>query len=259
MQDPIVVLQRIRETGWASSPSVLPAAQVEALRTALGRAYEVCRGVQLANGIGDKTDGTVHHVVGLDPAFVALIDPPPLLETMRAFFGGNFILNSYGGVINLKNYTAYVGRVHRDVRFFTHGQPLMLNMLIALDDFTVDNGATHVLSGSHLRDERPTDEQFFRDAERILVPAGTVVLFDSNLWHAAGVNHTDSQRRALTLTFTRPFMKQQLDYPRLFGNDEGDKHSPVLRQLLGYNSRVPASLDEWYQPPERRFYRPDQG
>jgi hypothetical protein len=29
--------------------------------------------------------------------------------------------------------------------------------------------------------------------------------------------------------------------------------------VLGYNARVPATLDEWYQPPERRMYRSDQG
>jgi ectoine hydroxylase-related dioxygenase (phytanoyl-CoA dioxygenase family) len=32
-----------------------------------------------------------------------------------------------------------------------------------------------------------------------------------------------------------------------------------MRQLLGYNSRVPASHDEWYQPPEKRMYKPGQG
>jgi len=32
-----------------------------------------------------------------------------------------------------------------------------------------------------------------------------------------------------------------------------------LRQVLGYHARTPASLEEWYQPPEGRFYRPGQG
>jgi hypothetical protein len=29
--------------------------------------------------------------------------------------------------------------------------------------------------------------------------------------------------------------------------------------MLGYNARVPATLEEWYQPPERRMYKPGQG
>jgi ectoine hydroxylase-related dioxygenase (phytanoyl-CoA dioxygenase family) len=84
-------------------------------------------------------------------------------------------------------------------------------------------------------------------------------VFDSNLWHAAGVNRSARPRRALTLAFTRPFVKQQLDYPRALGYDRGPSFSPALRQLLGYNARVPASLDEWYQPRWKRLYHTDQG
>jgi hypothetical protein len=31
-----------------------------------------------------------------------------------------------------------------------------------------------------------------------------------------------------------------------------------MQQFLGYHSRVPSSLDEWYQPEEYRFYKKDQ-
>jgi ectoine hydroxylase-related dioxygenase (phytanoyl-CoA dioxygenase family) len=84
-----------------------------------------------------------------------------------------------------------------------------------------------------------------------------VVVFNSNLWHAAGANTTSTARRALTIAFTKPFIKQQLDYPRALGYERQD-FSPTVRQLLGYNARVPASLDEWYQPPEKRMYKSDQ-
>ena len=135
----------------------------------------------------------------------------------------------------------------------------MAQILVMLDDFTPDNGATYLLTGSHRRAERPPDDLFFRDAVRAVAAAGSILVFDSNLWHAAGVNRTDRPRRALTLGFTRPFMKQQLDYPRALGYDRSETLSPALRQLLGYNARVPASLDEWYQPPEKRLYKRDQG
>jgi ectoine hydroxylase-related dioxygenase (phytanoyl-CoA dioxygenase family) len=59
--------------------------------------------------------------------------------------------------------------------------------------------------------------------------------------------------------FCKPFMKQQFDYPRAVGYDMADQLLPHTRQVLGYNARVPATLDEWYQPRERRMYRPDQG
>jgi hypothetical protein len=102
-------------------------------------------------------------------------------------------------------------------------------------------------------------EEFFAQADRAIGPAGRVVAFDSNLWHAAGVNRSPARRRGLTIAFTRPFMKQQLDYPRALGYAAAGAMSPALRQVLGYNARVPASLEEWYQPAERRMYQRDQG
>jgi ectoine hydroxylase-related dioxygenase (phytanoyl-CoA dioxygenase family) len=128
-----------------------------------------------------------------------------------------------------------------------------------VDEFTIDNGATYLLSRSHLSDEKPDGKYFYDYAERAIGSCGSILLFDSQLWHAAGFNTTSAPRRALTLAFTRPFQKQQLDYPRLLGYHNGALFSEDLRQIIGYNSRVPESLDEWYQPIDKRFYKQGQG
>src|SRR5712672_1916662 len=99
----------------------------------------------------------------------------------------------------------------------------------------------------------PRDEDFYRDAVRAVAQAGSIVVFNSNLWHAAGPNRSRGPRRGLTLAFTRPFMKQQMDYPRALGYERAASLSLELRQVLGYNARVPTSLDEWYQTPDRRL------
>ena len=59
--------------------------------------------------------------------------------------------------------------------------------------------------------------------------------------------------------YCKPAMKQQFDYPRAIGYDRADSLLPHTRQVIGYNARVPATLEEWYQPRERRMYRADQG
>jgi ectoine hydroxylase-related dioxygenase (phytanoyl-CoA dioxygenase family) len=84
-------------------------------------------------------------------------------------------------------------------------------------------------------------------------------MFNSNVWHAGGDNQTDAPRRSVTPMFSKPFLKQQFDYPRAVGYDRADEFRPHVRQIIGYNARVPATLDEWYQPPARRMYRGDQG
>ncbi len=251
--------QALRDDGWTLLPVAIDRGLVDALRQELDAAYERHRMLQLRNGTADGTAGTVHHLPCERGAFLELLERDHGQGLLHDFFGGPYILNTYGGVLNRPGDASYVGRVHRDQRTFSGDFRMMAQLLIMLDDFTAENGATHVLPGSHRMPDAPSDELFFGTAVRATGVAGSIVMFDSNLWHAAGANRSSSPRRALTLAFTRPFVKQQLDYPRALGYETADSLSPALRQVLGYNARVPASLDEWYQPPEHRLYKRDQG
>ena len=249
----------MQQKGWVIFEKVIPDNVLQQLNIDLEKAYVICRELQIKNGIEVGTDGSVHHILNLAESFMDLLDFLPLHLFLMNYFQGNYILNSYGGFINTQNKSAYVGNVHRDIRTFSGDLPLMLNLLVMLDDFTLDNGATYLLSGSHLKPEKPTDEEFYAHAERAIGPAGSLLLFNSNLWHAAGKNQTTLKRRALTLTFTKPFVKQQLDYPRALGYDQVDKLSDKLLQIIGYNARIPEDLNGWYQPPHKRLYKPGQG
>jgi hypothetical protein len=245
--------------GWAHLPAAFPQQLVAAVTRDLTSAYAQCRDIQTANGLERIVEGTAHHLPCFARTFLDLLDRISFAEIFEAYFGGPFILNSYGAVINLPDQPSYVSNIHRDIRTFSGSLPLMLNMLVMLDPFTVENGATYLLPGSHLCAERPKDEEFYAKAARAVGTAGDVVLWNSNLWHAAGRNTTATARRALTLTWTKPFIKQQLDYPRALGYDVVATLSDRLKQFLGYYARVPATIDEWYQPPEKRMYRPGQG
>lgn len=253
------VAESLADRGWCLLPEVVDGLTLGRLRTGMDEACERARAIQVRNGVEAGADGTLHHLPCHDAVFLEFLGHLHLDGEIRNFLEGNYILNSFGGVINRKEAPSYVCRVHRDIRTFTGDLKLMLNLLVMVDDFTIENGATHFLSGSHRQAHRPSDEDFHRRADRAVGRAGSVVLFDSNLWHAAGENLTPEPRRALTLTFTRPFLKPQFDYPRYFGYEAGDSFPEPLVQLLGYHARIPASLDEWYQPPESRMYRPGQG
>lgn len=253
-------LAGIQEFGWIHFRQRLEPSFVTELNAGMEVAYNTCHQVQVKNGVDMNADGTVHHLLGQLPVFLHFIRRMELHEYIQAFFNGPYILNSFGGVINLPHKASYVCNMHRDIRTF-YNIPMMINMLVMLDDFTLENGATYFLTGSNNKDERPDEEYFYAQADRATGKAGDIILFDSLLWHAAGKNTTSRVRRALTLTFTRPFMKQQLDYPRTIGYDRNndEEFSEEVRQVIGYNARVPVDLDEWYQPPAKRFYKPGQG
>jgi len=244
--------------GWCVLEPAIEPPLVGALKQELDVAYEACRAIQVANGLA-HTEGTAHHLICFGGAFLTLLERFANHPFIQAFFGGPYIVNTYGAVLNEPHTTSYVGNVHRDLRSHSGGLHLMMQLIVMLDPFTDDNGATYLLPGSHRRPDRPADEEFFARAERAIGPAGRVIAFDSNLWHAAGANRSDTRRRGLTIAFTKPFMKPQLDYPRALGAGAAERLSPAMRQVLGYNARVPVSLDEWYQPPERRMYHKDQG
>jgi hypothetical protein len=248
---------KIEVDGWIAIPNLLSKSQIENLCVAMEKSYVTCREIQTRNNL-PLTDGTVHHLVGQDRIYLDFFENELLLDFIDIYFGSKSIINSYGGVINLPSKNSYVHDVHRDIRSFSE-ENVMLNMLIMLDDFTLENGATWFLTSSHKNPEKPTDEVFFEKADRATGTAGTVIFFNSNLWHAAGTNNSSIVRRALTLNFTKPYMKQQFDYPRAIGYEQCQQLSHRIKQLIGFFSRVPSTLDEWYQLPENRFYRPDQG
>ncbi len=245
--------------GWVLFPNQIPKTLLSALQDDLMQMYHHRRELQIAKGMGHEMAGTCHHLLGEHNSMEILLRDFTLYDFIEKFFESQIILNSFGAVVNLPQDASYVSRVHRDVRTFGKNFKWLLNVLILLDDFTCDNGATHVLSGSHHIEQKPSDELFFSHSTRIIGSAGDILIFDSNLWHAAGRNTTTEVRRGLTLTFSRPFVKQQLDYPKLLGEGYCKKINARMKQILGYNARVPTSLDEYYQPPDQRFYAVDQG
>lgn len=245
--------------GWTVIPHAFDTDLTDMLCRALGPSLALRDAIRQRNGVAADASGTLHHLLADNPCYITLLAAfEPFESLFHAYFGGKFILNSYGGVINERDTHAYVKNVHRDIRFGSEDRRFMLNALVMLDDFTVDNGATWLLSRSQAITEQPDDERFYAQASRATGKRGSLLLFDSRLWHAGGHNVTDTPRRALTLTFTSPFFKPQLDYPRLLGYENLERHGTWLRQVIGFNARVPESLEEFYVPVERRFYQRGQ-
>jgi ectoine hydroxylase-related dioxygenase (phytanoyl-CoA dioxygenase family) len=252
--------RQMAERGWVVFEGAVGSDLVSRMADDLEAAWDVCRAIQVKNGVATDADRTVHHLIGVKPSFLEYLDDSEVLDAyLEAYFGGRYILNSFGGAINTRGRSSYAQRIHRDIRSYSGDMPLLLNTLVMLDAFQPENGATYMLSGSHRAAEKPSEEDFYAGAERAVGPVGSVLIFNSNVWHAGGDNKTDQTRRSVTPMYSRPFIKPQFDYPRVLGYDAGPSLTPYTRQVVGYNARVPANLDEWYQPPERRMYRGDQG
>lgn len=219
---------------------------------------KACGAYQKAAGLVE--DYTGHHCVGGSDSIDELLHSHRFHPLLAAFFEQkNYVLHACNPVLGPPAANSYLQKIHRDINTFIPGANLRINVLVALDNFTVDNGATEILPYSHRAEAAPSPEEFHLKKLPLCMPKGSVAFFNSYLWHRAGKNATQNNRVALTLSYGLSFIKPQLDYARLLGEDKGRDFSPLSRQVFGYNSRVPISLTEWYQKPADRLYHSDQG
>lgn len=215
--------------------------------------------IQKQKGIAHLVENATHHSFVICRKMLTLLENPILGKFLTEYFNGAYILNTMGVSRITKVNKTYTQNIHRDIRSFSGSNKLWLNAIILLSDSTEENGATWMLEGSQNSPNTPEEKEFFDNAIRATGKKGDVIFFDGNMWHAAGKNLTETDRYIITPFFSKPYIKQQLDYPRALGIDFGKTLTPQLAQVLGYNAMVPVSLEEFYQTDENRFYKRSQG
>jgi ectoine hydroxylase-related dioxygenase (phytanoyl-CoA dioxygenase family) len=252
----------LKEKGYTIIQNLVDENWLGLLRDALDKSFIEHKKIQLNNNNDIQTNGVALHVLLSNPIFINFLEylqNKKFFEFLsESFFNSKCIINSFSALDNLPNQPNFSSIVHRDLRFYSGDFPIMLNCLLMVDDFTTENGGTYLLPYSHLEKRKPSDEEFFQNAIQSVGKKGDMLIFNANVWHSSAPNITQGHRRAIPITVSKSFMKQLLDYPRAIGYDKIDSFNLELQQLLGYHSRVPASLDEWYQPENNRFYKKDQ-
>ena len=213
-----------------------------------------------ASTTANKFPDIVHQLLGRGESFLELVLDPTINEYAEKILSSTCIIHSYNAVKLMPLRANNATKIHRDSpRFYTQNYPLCLQALVCLDPFTLDNGATYLLPGSHHLPAKPTDEYFYKNAIRICANPGDVIFFDSLIWHTGGVNRTNLPRRAITIVYNRSFMRQQIDLVKAISSEYIEKMPPLVKKLIGMNVRVPASRDEFFLPEEARLYKANQG
>jgi ectoine hydroxylase-related dioxygenase (phytanoyl-CoA dioxygenase family) len=100
-----------------------------------------------------------------------------------------------------------------------------------------------VLPSSHKFEAFPSDEVVARLERQIEAPAGAYLVFDSMLFHRAGINRGNTRRRAVNHVWSLPILKQQIVLPALLPERLGA--DARLARLLGFDSDPPRSVGEW--------------
>lgn len=208
--------------------------------------------------------GILRNMMTYDEFFLTYLELPQMLQVVDATVSNTAILHLQNGFI-LPSFPpgevprTFQNKFHLDFPRVLNGFLASINALFAIDEFTAQNGGTLAVTGTHQQLVAPDLDYLERAAEPVECPAGSMLVFDSTLWHAAGANVSGADRLGLNHQFTRSYIKQQMDYVRALGNDRVKRQPPRTQQLLGWYTRVVTSLDEFYQPEDERLYRRGQG
>ena len=205
--------------------------------------------------------GMVHNCMFRGQEMANMLDCDEMTQIVSALLADTFIVYAYqsSSLMPSAGGTNYGSRVHVDSPRFIDNYATNIGVIFALDDFTIENGATYFLKGSHKVESLTSENEFYSKASRATCKAGDMIVFHGRLHHAAGKNVSNSGRHALTINFCRSYMRQRFDYPRMLKDYDAIKYTDNMKKRLGWDVRVPTSLNEFYLPEDERLYKPNQG
>ncbi|MEM7130039.1 MAG: phytanoyl-CoA dioxygenase family protein [Chloroflexota bacterium] len=147
---------------------------------------------------------------------------------------------------------------------------------LCVSEFRKENGATAFKLGTHTRGEGPPDEWgtgvIYREkgyrakhglpyngpeADVLEAPAGTYIIYDSRLWHRAGVNRTDKKRAAMLQAvipmYIMPFMDTSEPYKKFINSplvneltelEQQEFQSIMLNKIVGPRGHFAITVDD---------------
>jgi hypothetical protein len=138
---------------------------------------------------------------------------------------------------------------HRDFdhQNFTSSKPLGLSFILCLDDFTLENGATNFILGSHRMETMPDHELQTVKSYQAEAKKGDVIVFDSMTYHRVGANKSLRPRLGLAHCVSAAFVRQDFDYYRLTEKFHKGVIDKKRRVYLGELYKSFSSVEEYYR------------
>ena len=249
--------QQIAEQGFAVFPDVLSTAEVATYRAALQPWLD--SGPLGRNVFEGTRTHRVYAMLAKDPVFAELVMHPMALAFAEHFLGESCLLSACLAIDLQPGESAQPW--HTDDGHTTLAPPhdmLGVSTFWALDDTTVDNGATEVLPGSHRWSEQEfpgvlkpgdfstqtnpkndEDPGFHPDSVKVTLGAGSLMVARGDLWHRGGANRSDRPRLVVTPQYCagwlRPLETMLLTMPPA----QVAKLPPRVQALLGYSIHEP--------------------
>ncbi|WP_092529662.1 phytanoyl-CoA dioxygenase family protein [Amycolatopsis arida] len=126
--------------------------------------------------------------------------------------------------------------LHRDDSLHLRRHPgptSRVQLMLAMSEFTAENGATLVIPRSHhWDDERPPR---YSEAFSSAMPAGSVLIWLGGVYHCGGANTSDKPRTSLTVSFDLGNLRQEENQFLAVPRETVLQLPEEVRRLLGYD------------------------
>ena len=257
--------RQLTEEGYTILTGVVPDAELERTVEVMDAVYE--REREIAERFGLQTDDLkmCYNVQGKHPYFfsLALRFPDPI-QVVRRVLGEDMFAHNVSMrkpmPTGKKDWTKLGGYLHADWHHFTvepfiggRHYPMAIQSAWAISEFSVETGATYLWPGSHLKNEIPPEQpdELPGGYVRAEAPAGSVVLWDSALWHTSGANSSEAPRYSLIYYFHRWWLKGFNDAYRLIPEEIREQMTEEERQFWGLEAKVPPNTHFRDMSPEQ--------
>lgn len=239
-------VEEIKNNGFTIIENVLSEDELKVYRQKIDEVYKKQEeNFGLDKLISIKEKNMCRMPLKYDDYFINIATNKTVLEVVNRFLGDFYILNLQNAIINTPNEEHHQSSWHRDLPYqnYVISNPLSINALFCIDEFSEKMGGTMVVPYTHNMEILPSDRYIKNHAITANAKAGSVIVFDSMLFHKAGYNSSNIIRRAVNHQYQIPLLKQFYDFPKaLNGKFSNDK---FLAQLLGYTSQVPLDDVMW--------------
>lgn len=239
-------VEEIRNDGFTIIENILSEDELKNYRKKIDEVYKTQEdefGLEKLTSIKEKN--MCRMPLKYDDYFINIATNKIVLEVVERFLGEFYILNLQNAIINNPNEEHHQSSWHRDLPYqnYVISNPLSINALFCIDDFSVETGGTVVVPYTHKTEILPSDRYIKKHAVTAVAKAGSVIVFDSMLFHKAGYNSSNIIRRAVNHQYQIPLLKQFYDFPKALDGKFSDDE--FLAQLLGYTSQVPLDDVTW--------------
>lgn len=235
--DLATALAALHADGYVILRELLPPSEIAALKAALAPLED--HRPHGRNNFEGENSTRVYSLIAKHPAFAALAEHPRVVALLDAYLLPNWLLSTMQSIRLHPGETAQPW--HSDDIFYRIPRPrqqLALGAIWAIEEFTVQNGATELIPGSHLWADEHPDERAHTSVFAEM-PAGSVVLFDGATWHRGGANCSPSTRLAISPQYCQPWLRTQESQLLIAPPDIARTLSPRVQSMLGYSIHPP--------------------